>query len=336
MIDARYAKLESLLRVVLRMEARRDGITLADIQEIAGVERRAAERMRDALMRALPQMEEGDPGPPKRWVLSAPVLSRAISPTLDDLAVLSRAEAVLRREGDGIAAHRISALSDRLQAGLAPPARARLAPDIEALLAADGVAWRPGPREILSEPVLTALRQAILAGVWIECDYINTGSGKLSRNVELGPIALLMGEGRQYLLAWHDYSEGLRLFRLANLRRVDLLDDAYVLPAGFDLQAWLAGSFGVWREDPIAVEWQFVPEVADEVRNWQFHPMQTITEEADGSVTVRFTAGGIEEMCNHLFRWGDKVRIIGPEALREAWRTRIEAARRTVEGDQET
>lgn len=194
------------------------------------------------------------------------------------------------------------------------------------------VAWRPGPREVLSELVLTTLRQAILAGVWIECDYINAGSGRLSRNVELGPIALLMGEGRQYLLAWHDYSEGLRLFRLANLRRVDLLDDAYVLPDGFDLQAWLAGSFGVWREDPFAVEWWFAPEVAGEVRNWHFHPTQTITEEANGSVTVRFTAGGIDEMCNHLFRWGDKVRIIAPEALRDAWRSRIEAARRTFEG----
>lgn len=326
MTDARYAKLESLLRVVLRMEARRDGITLADIQEIAGIERRAAERMRDALLRALPQMEEGDAGPPKRWVLTGPSLSRALAPTLEDLTALHRAEALLRREGDGSAADRLSALADRLQAALSPQARTRLAPDIEALLEADGVALRPGPREALSEPLLAALRQAILAGVWIECDYLNAGSGRLSRNIELGPVALLMGSGRQYLLAYSDYADDLRLFRLANLHRADLLDESFTPPKGFNLSEWLSDSFGVWREEPMLIEWRFLPEPAAEARLWQFHPSQTLADEADGSLTVRFIAGGIEEMCDHLFRWGDQVRIVGPKTLRDAWRARLTAA----------
>lgn len=328
MTDARYAKLESLLRVVLRMEARRDGITLADIQEIAGIERRAAERMRDALLRALPQMEEGDPGPPKRWVLTGPALSRALAPTLEELAALHRAEALLRREGDRSAADRVSALADRLQAALSPQARTRLAPDIEALLEADGVALRPGPREALSEPLLAALRQAILAGVWIECDYLNAGSGRLSRNIELGPVALLMGSGRQYLLAYSEYVDDLRLFRLANLHRVEPLDAPFIPPEDFILSDWLSESFGVWREEPMRVEWRFLPEATAEARLWQFHPSQSLTDEPDGSLTVRFTAGGIEEMCDHLFRWGDRVRIIAPEALRDAWRLRVAAAAR--------
>ena len=330
MTDARYAKLESLLRIILRMEARRDGISLSDIQDIAGIERRAAERMRDALLRALPQMEEGDQGPPKRWVLTSSVLSRALAPTLDDLTALHRAEVLLRREGDLPTADHMSALADRLQAAMSPLSRTRLAPDMEALLQADGVALRPGPRETLSEPVLSALRQAILAGVWIECDYLNAGSGKLSRSIELGPIALLMGSGRQYLLAYSDYVDDLRLFRLANLHRVDLLDTIFTPPENFDLSNWLSGSFGVWREEPMMVEWRFLPEAAPEARLWQFHPTQTVTDEPDGGLTVRFTAGGIEEMCDHLFRWGDRVRIIAPEALRVAWRDRIEAARQAL------
>ena len=55
---------------------------------------------------------------------------------------------------------------------------------------------------------------------------------------------------------------------------------------------------------------------------------QTLTDEPDGSLTVRFTAGGIEEMCDHLFRWGDRVRIVAPETLRDAWRARLKAAAR--------
>ncbi|WP_084693944.1 WYL domain-containing protein [Paracoccus sp. 228] len=51
-----------------------------------------------------------------------------------------------------------------------------------------------------------------------------------------------------------------------------------------------------------------------------------MTDAPGGSLTVRFTAGGIEEMYDHLIRWGDRVRIIAPESLRATRRDRIEAA----------
>ena len=54
MTDARYAQYESLLRLLIMLEGRSDGIGIADIEEVAGIQRRAAERMRDVLLRALP------------------------------------------------------------------------------------------------------------------------------------------------------------------------------------------------------------------------------------------------------------------------------------------
>ena len=88
MTDARYAQYENLLRLLIMLEGRSDGISLTDIEEVAGVQRRAAERMRDVLLRALPQLEEVREGPSKRWRLEAPVLNRALAPTVDDLAAL--------------------------------------------------------------------------------------------------------------------------------------------------------------------------------------------------------------------------------------------------------
>ncbi len=34
-------------------------------------------------------------------------------------------------------------------------------------------------------------------------------------------------------------------------------------------------------------------------------------------MTVRFTAGGINEICWHLFTWGDNVTVERPNALRQ-------------------
>lgn len=326
MTDARYAQYENLLRLLIKLEASRDGISLADIEKEAGVQRRAAERMRDALLRAIPQLEEFREGPSKRWRLETPVLKRALSPTVDDLAALNRAAAVLRTSGDDDTADRIGLLSDRLRAGLAQDKRRRFETDLEALLDADGVVHRPGPREHLDANIIGALREAVLGGSWVELDLQASGSGRMSWRNRVGPIAFLLGEGRQYLVGFSDYRQQVQLFRLANLRKVNILPETYVRPEGFDLSHWLAQSFGTWRDDPQQVEWRFSPHVAAEVRQFRFHPNQRLTDNADGSVTLRFTASGLDEMCWHLFRWGDAVRVIAPGALRERYREMLEAA----------
>ena len=40
-------------------------------------------------------------------------------------------------------------------------------------------------------------------------------------------------------------------------------------------------------------------------------------ENADGTLTVRFTAGGIDEMCWHLVTWGESVTVEEPDHLRQ-------------------
>jgi hypothetical protein len=63
----RYEKLETLLRVALDMRGNAEGISLDDIRQSYGVSRRTAERMRDAIERTFPQMEQVNRGElPKR------------------------------------------------------------------------------------------------------------------------------------------------------------------------------------------------------------------------------------------------------------------------------
>lgn len=71
---------------------------------------------------------------------------------------------------------------------------------------------------------------------------------------------------------------------------------------------------------------RFTPEAAEDAERWLFHPSQNITTEADGSLTVRFRAGGTQEMCWHLFTWGTAVTIVAPDALRVTMVDPIRAA----------
>ncbi|MDZ4054396.1 MAG: WYL domain-containing protein, partial [Phenylobacterium sp.] len=49
---------------------------------------------------------------------------------------------------------------------------------------------------------------------------------------------------------------------------------------------------------------------------WRFHSTQEITPQPDGSVLISFRASGMRELAWHLFSWGDKVEILGPERLK--------------------
>jgi predicted DNA-binding transcriptional regulator YafY len=309
----RYERLTDLLKVAMAMQASAEGLGLDDIAGMLGVSRRSAERMRDALRECFPQIEElSDDQNRKRWRFPPGTLRQMVEPTLDELTAAHRAAAIARREGDEITAERLERLTTKVQAMFREDRRRRLSADLEAQLMADGVAFRPGPREKIAPEILSNLREAILAGVMISADHRSRSSGKLSRDTRLGPIALLFGEGRQYLLAWSEYMDDLRLFALAGFERISLEKDVYERPVDFDLQDWLAESFGIWREEPQDVEWRFLPEVADEAAGYVFHPRQTTERLEDGSLIVRFRAGGRQEMQWYLARWEGKVEVRSP------------------------
>src|SRR6056297_168588 len=68
----RYARTSDLITLALRMQGSAEGLSLADIMTQFEVSRSTAERMRNALRDALPQIEErGEPGGEKRWRLPA-------------------------------------------------------------------------------------------------------------------------------------------------------------------------------------------------------------------------------------------------------------------------
>jgi predicted DNA-binding transcriptional regulator YafY len=306
----RYSRQEDLLRLAVMMQSSAEGLSIADMMQAFGVSRRTAERMRDAVLRAYPQLEERlEPNGQKYWRFPAGTLGRMVEPTVDELTAGHRAVNIARREGDITTAETLERLLSKVQAMFRADRRRTIAADLEAQLLADGVAFRPGPREHIPPDILSSLREAILAGVMISADHRARSTGKLSRNTRLGPIAMLFGQGRQYLLAWSEYQDDLRLYALAGFERIALEDAIYERPKGFDLQEWLAESFGIWREDPFDVEWRFLPDVADEAAGYVFHPKQQMERLEDGSLIVRFRAGGRQEMEWYLTRRGDRVEV---------------------------
>jgi predicted DNA-binding transcriptional regulator YafY len=233
---------------------------------------------------------------PKRWRLPNALSGIFREPLADGLAALRGVAKRLAREG---------IFASKIEASLKPARRRTFAPDVEALLEAEGFASRPGPRPIIAPQTFALVREAILMGRRLAFQY-RSEIAKAPAYREVVPYGLLYGH-RAYLVAafpWEAEPVNYRLDRMTDLR---VTETPGVRPNGFSIEAYAARSFGVFQEEPHDVVLRFVPEVADEVATFQFHPTQTLTREPDGSTTVRFRAGGLREMAWHLFTWGDAV-----------------------------
>jgi predicted DNA-binding transcriptional regulator YafY len=312
----RFEKLETLLRVALDMRGNAEGLSLDDIQRCYGVSRRTAERMRDAIERVFPQMEQANPGEtPKRWRIRSGAVNALVGFSADELSTLATASSLMRRENLADGAAKLDALSSKLKSLIHPDAARKLGPDLELLADAEGIALRPGPREQIAPEILSELRQAILSCRKVRLHYRARGSGALSRNL-VCPYGLLYGN-RHYLVAYslNSGATGFRLWALGHIEKIEQTDSAFVRRKDFSLQKYAEQSFGVFQEKPFDVVWRFSPKAAPDAKTFLFHPTQVMEPQPDGSLIVRFHAGGALEMCWHLVTWGGEVEVLEPKRL---------------------
>lgn len=310
-----YEKTYDLLDLAIWMQSTREGVSLNEIAERFHVSRRTAERMRDMIMRRFPQTEEVVcENNIKRWYIPQGTLKDFIQFSAEELSVLETAASLLEDKQLQNKKDIFQNIINKIKANIKSDVFRKIEPDAEALLEAEGFICRPGPKLIIDNQIIAAIRQAILECHQIKITYFNKMSGKTSTNT-LDPYGFLYGERNHYLVAHHSdgyFGDNVHNFILGNIKSVEILDIPFVPVKNFNLQKYALESFGSYHEEPFDVEWLFDKEVAEEAAQYIFHPTQTITRNSDGSLTVKFRAGGKLEMDWHLYTWGKHVKVIKP------------------------
>lgn len=312
----RHEKGEALLNLALEMQAARQGLSLADIEQRFGVGRRTAMRMRDAVLRVFPQAEEVPQGDRvRRWRLPSGTLDRLLSVPADELAALESAVRLLEEQNRPLEAATLAGLAGKLKAVMPTAHLRRVEPDLEALLEAEGLACRPGPRPRLDPQLIDTLRQALKAGRAVRLTYGSRRAPRPTARV-VHPFGFLHGH-RHYLVGRQSDPPRpeVRLYSFPRIAAAEALDLPLDRDPDFDLAAFARRAFGVFQEPPREVVWRFSPSAAEEARAFLFHPEQTLQEQPDGSLLVRFTAGGLLEMAWHLYTWGEAVEVLAPPEL---------------------
>ena len=315
-------KAEQFLDLVTLVSSRRTGITLDDVIEQFGVSYRTAQRMIHGLVDRFPETESfTDDEGHKRWRMPGGTVRDLISISADELAAIDLGIAHLKRAGSVVEAQSLESLRGKVISMIPNQRIARLEPDHDALLEAQGFVARSGPRPRINEDIARTVAEAIKACRYLEITH-RSADEKKARARKVAPYGILSGL-RRYLVVLDPTDtrkkNTIKTFRMDLIESATLTNEFFERPSDFDLQAYANRAFGLYQKDDEygPVVWKFKPEAAERARDFLFHPDQKEEILPDGSLQISFQASGYLEMAWHLYTWGDKVEVIKPKALKE-------------------
>ena len=319
----RWEKTAALLDLARALPGTAEGLTLDDMAARARVDRRTAERMRDALRTVFPMLEELADGKTKRFRIGGGLEAFFRTPTPEELAELEIATRGLDAAGAADRAALLRSLAAKVRATLRQRDMRRIEPDLAALMEGEGLVMQAGPRPLANTSILRQVREAIKAARTCIFDYQDANGRSIRRTVN--PYGILFG--RNYYLVGSEFEmQDPRLWRFDRMSAFEVGSGSGGLPLSFNLSDYAMRSFGVYQEPVEQIELRFLKVAAGDARQFSFHPRQQCEECSDGSVIIRFTAGGLMELAHHLFTWGDGVVILSPDRLRRIMTAELKRA----------
>lgn len=303
----RYSRISDLLELITLMQSKVLGVTLTDIVKKFHVSRRTAERLRDAIIDILPQIEEIETlGKEKHWGFTSGFMNEIISFTPDEIAILEGIK-------DGLNVDFKKKTMDSVITKLKALSRKQITKvddAIELIMKSEGVAVTQKPSHKIDIQLIDTVRQAIKQNLRFRAKYDG-------RDKVLAPYGIVYGSN-VYLIAVEGEWKNPYVYSLHKFSGIELTNETFD-KGDFDIKEYANNSFGVYQNEVMKVELLFTPEVAKDVLNYNFHPTQKIKQNDDGSVTVKFKASGELEIIWHIFKWGDSVNIVAPAKLKKMY-----------------
>ena len=156
------------------------------------------------------------------------------------------------------------------------------------------------------------LVEAIEADRQVRLDYyVPTRDETTSRTVD--PLALLSGDGHDYLDAWCHHAQARRLFRLDRMHAVEVLDDAR-LEHELAPRDLAEGLFEPGPDDLEAVVH------LDRHARWvaEYYPVDSVAELGEGRLAATLRVGDPRWLVRLALRLAPAVTVVDPPQLREA------------------
>lgn len=135
--------------------------------------------------------------------------------------------------------------------------------------------------------------------------------------LELCPYHLIYNQRAWYVLGYSDFHRSVRTFKLNRIKDLEVLDKCFLSGDDFDLNDYFGKAWKMIPEGRIYnVKLRFLPMVAVNVSEVQWHSTQQVSFQDDGSVIMEFRVDGLREIIWWIMGYGDQVQVLAPRKLR--------------------
>ena len=139
----------------------------------------------------------------------------------------------------------------------------------------------------------------------------------------IDPHHLACIDGEWYLFAYDHKRRDMRVFKPTRMEDVSMTGETFERRQSFSLEKFLSGAFGVFTGDQVFnVVIQFSPNIADYIREKEWHESQKLKELKGGGVELQMQLTSLVEIQRWVMGWGGEARVIQPpelvKSLREA------------------
>lgn len=181
-----------------------------------------------------------------------------------------------------------------------------------------------------------ALSGAVLRLAEVTFDYRKAGDSQTLRR-RVRPYHLAHRENLWYLVGHDLERNALRTYALPRISAVVVTQTRFEKPADFSPDRFFASALGVLGGDGnFLVVIRFKSDVADLVREREWHESQEMRDLPDGGLELRLRLGALAEIERWVLGWGASAEVIKPAALREKIRaTAADLARTYSNGEYE-
>jgi len=171
------------------------------------------------------------------------------------------------------------------------------------------------PMDLLDK-IFAQLQNAIHGKRKVSISYHSLFDGKIIE-LQLCPYHLLYNCRAWYVLGFSDLHKSVRTFKLSRIKELEITDRCFLGGEKFDLADYLGRAWSMIPEGRIYnIKLRFLPKVAENVAEVQWHSTPKVARNPDGSATVEFRVDGLGEITWWILGYGDQVQVLVPRVLR--------------------
>jgi predicted DNA-binding transcriptional regulator YafY len=175
---------------------------------------------------------------------------------------------------------------------------------------------------------LTDVMEAMTEGQKIRISYHKYTSSE-AETLTLHPYALKEFAKRWYLVAHCQERKALRVYGLDRIKELDIMDQKFKMPAGFDVNELFATSFGTYLAEGKGeiVTFRATAKEARFLRDLPLHESQVeLHGDADGNVTFSIFVCPNDSLIMEFCKHGNRLEVLSPQSLRSAVAEELRAA----------